>query len=911
MPSQAPDMRSDATITTSVAHDQSLLSVEERARILSAARLKFTLTVFVVAVVLALSGMIFAGVTRIFDWLTPSIRQDLEHKTRRGAVELAQTAQLGIVVDDPRMIATAVSDYTKDSDVVGLYVLDARGKKLFAQGQFNDSHLTQLFRRARARTHQIDDLYAAWMPSEIEGAEVGRVAVLVSRARLEAGFQLRSEILLVSASGCLFALLACLLFVNMYIGPILRVTGEALVRLERTTEAALAAARLKSQFLANMSHEIRTPMNGIIGVLDLLNRTPLNAKQLRYAQTIESSARGLLTIINDVLDFSKLEAGKYELVIDDFDVGQLVQEVAELLSPKAHAKQLELVVRIEPQVPQAVRGDLDRVKQVLMNLVGNAIKFTEQGHVELRVAVDSTTSDGAKLRFSVADTGPGIRAHDQTQLFGMFSQVDGSSTRKYGGTGLGLAISKRLAEAMGGEVGLESEYGKGSQFWFTIQSQPAQTLNPRELTPREAAILLVTKSEVQRDALRELIERWGMACIPARSAEDASELVVSRAGGFTAAVIDGVFEASNPASATLFDLCTAEGLPVIRLLSTTQMADERSASGGQSVLCKPVRASELYNGLVALLDGGVVSTRKHAPEVSQQPTEWQQGRGRVLVVDDNEINRLVAVELLTELGYDTDTACNGLEAVERAKNNSYGAILMDCQMPELDGFGATEQIRKLPGPIAKVPIIALTAHAMADDRDRVLRGGMDDYATKPIRARVLERILRRWISEPEAGPKDDSGSARPAESQNNNATTTATAPRPAPSRPAQKPAQAASQRPNETAFAGSDEAILDETLPRSERAVELFLKTVPELITALTQAVDGENTAEVKRLAHKLKGNCLSLGATRMAAACHAVERAALEGRIDKDNYARLPNHFAEVTPLLNQLRNPRPTNDV
>ena len=859
------------------------LSAEERARVLSATRLKFTLTIFVVTTLLALSTMIFMGVTRIFDWLTPSIQQDLAYKARRGALELSQTTQLGMVVGDSKMVSIAVGDYLHDKDVVGLRVLDARGQPLLRQGQY-EAEFANLLARAPGHPYDLGTAYGAWQRSEIEGASVGQVAVMVSKARLEAGMQLRREILFTASGGCLVALLACLVFVSLYIGPILRMTGEAFVRLERTTEAALAATRLKSQFLANMSHEIRTPMNGIIGVVDLLSRTNMTTKQQRYTQTIESSARGLLTIINDVLDFSKLEAGKYDLRMDDLEVMQLAQEVAELLSPKAHAKLLELVVRRAEDVPAIVQGDVDRVKQVLLNFLGNAIKFTDQGSIELRVSVDAATPDGLVLRFSVTDTGPGIRLEDQAQLFGVFSQVDGSLTRKHGGTGLGLAISKRLVEAMGGEVGLISAPGEGSTFWFTIKANLSAQASPAPVLPREAAVLLVTKSPVQQVALSELMQRWGMACEPANTAEAASALVLSQPGGFTAAVIDGAFDGSEPENSHLFDLCAAEGLPVIRLLSTTQTVDQRTGSGLQTVLCKPVRVSELYNGLVAVLDGGVVSTRKASKELPETAS-WRPAQGLVLVVDDNEINRLVAVELLTELGYDTEIACNGLEALAKARHTRFGAILMDCQMPEMDGFQATTEIRKLGGDLAKVPIIALTAHAMTDDRDRVLRGGMDDYASKPIRARVLDRLLRRWISSPDAAPLSESDAPAPA-------VVVAISSAPLASLPA---------------ASGPD---LDPELPRSARAIELFLKTVPELIDSLTRAVNGQDTLVVKQIAHKLKGSCLSLGATNMAAACHVVEVAALNGRIDTRATARIPAQLAVVAPLLTQLAQRRASND-
>ena len=285
-----------------------LLSPEERKRILSTTRLKFTLTLFVVGVLLGLSAMIFSGVGRIFDWLTPSIRADLEHKAVHGALELAQTAQLGMVLSDASVVEGAVSEYVRDPDVVGLAVTSSAEAQLFNKGQFA-SQIADLYSKQSNRVHDLGNQYGAWVPSVIEGTPVGKVAVLVSKARLDAGMSLRRDILMLAAVGCGVAFLACLVFVSLYIAPILRMTAESFIRLEKTTEAALAATRMKSQFLANMSHEIRTPMNGIIGVVELLNRTTLNPKQQRYTQTIETSARGLLTIINDVLDFSKLEAG--------------------------------------------------------------------------------------------------------------------------------------------------------------------------------------------------------------------------------------------------------------------------------------------------------------------------------------------------------------------------------------------------------------------------------------------------------------------------------------------------------------------------------------------------------------------------------------------------------------------------
>jgi CheY-like chemotaxis protein len=432
-----------------------------------------------------------------------------------------------------------------------------------------------------------------------------------------------------------------------------------------------------------MSHEIRTPMNGIIGVLDLLARTALSPKQQRYAQTIETSARGLLTIIDDILDFSKLEAGKYTLRPDDFELRPVAQDVAELLAPKAHAKGIELVQRVDRAVPYSVHGDVDRIKQVLTNLVGNAIKFTEHGHIQLRVSVDAPPpsagapvdakdDSGMTLRFSVQDTGVGIKPEDQQKLFGVFSQVDGSLTRKYGGTGLGLAICKRLAEAMGGSVGVESVVGKGSTFWFTVKLREGDLAAPDDgVRPRTARVLLVSRNEAQRDMMHELVTQWGMRSTMAESAQQACELIMdSDPYPFDVAVVDAGFDENEEWSRTLFELCTAEGLSLIRMLSTAQMADTRDGYGKQIFLAKPVRASELYNGLVSLLDGVPLTQqrrRTRAAVLEHVDPETDVRNALVLVVDDNEINRLVAVDLLHEFGYRSEMACNGLEALEKVK----------------------------------------------------------------------------------------------------------------------------------------------------------------------------------------------------------------------------------------------------
>jgi signal transduction histidine kinase/DNA-binding response OmpR family regulator/HPt (histidine-containing phosphotransfer) domain-containing protein len=865
-----------------------LLSEHERKRVLSATRLKLTLTAFVVTILLALSVVFFLGVSQIFGWLTPSIRADLQHKAQRGAIELSESAQLGIVVRQTANIAETAKDYVIDHDVVAITAEDGHGVPLFTHGRAAP-RLRNVFAREPKIAHDMGDAYAAWAPSMIEGVAVGRIGLMVSKARLEAGMALRRQILVTAGVGCLVAIGLCLLFVSMYIGPILVVTEQAFVRLEHTTTAALTAARLKSQFLANMSHEIRTPMNGIIGVLDLIHRTDLNGKQQRYLQIIESSARGLLTIINDILDFSKLEAGKYELRADEVELRQVLQEAAELLSPKAHEKGIELVTRVDPAVPHIVVSDHDRIKQVLNNLLGNAIKFTEHGHVEVRVTVDERREAEFVLRFAVVDTGPGISREDQARLFGVFSQVDGSLTRKYGGTGLGLAISKQLAVAMGGTIGVESEPNRGSTFWFTIAARALEWATP-ELASRPARVLVACPGAAQSEHVRELLERWGMTCTLVRDVRSAAQTILDQGGGFDVVVLDGKLEQQARESAGLLDLCLGEALPVVHLLSTAQIA-QASPDIHRNHLLKPLRASELYNGLINVLDGGSVQQRGRVSTGAPKRNEVQPARGVVLVVDDNEINRVVACDLLHALGYPSDIACNGLEAVEKIRMNTYAAVLMDCQMPELDGYEAARRIRALPEPICKVPLIALTAHALAGDRDRVLSAGMDDYTTKTVRARTLEQVLRRWDAT--NGPPRPSGRPLSRAPANENAV-----PMPQQASEALRAAHASLLPPDLSAVPD-----IDPTLPRSPAVIELFLKSVPELMVSLAEAMEREDVPNIQRLAHKLKGNCLSLGANKLAAAAHAIEAAAALGQVHHEAHAMLPAIYDVVSAKLAQSR--------
>jgi signal transduction histidine kinase len=406
----------------------------ERRRLLSSSRLRVSFTLFVVALLLATSGLIFVLVSQIFDTLTPSIRADLEWKARRGASELVHATELGIVVADEREIKGSLAGYDLDSDIMAIVVTDMTGKVLATHGKPPEA-TAQLFSGSPRALRVAPGHYVSWAEAAIEGGPVGRVAVVVSTARLEAGDELKRKILFSAGVGGAVAFLFALLFVNFYIGPIISVTENAFSKLEKTTAKALEAARLKSEFLANMSHEIRTPMNGVLGMIELLARTPLDEKQKRYLGTLQTSAGGLMSVLNDILDFSKIEAGKLELREENCRVRALVDEVTELFAARAELRGVRIAASVEVDVPSHVEADTERVRQVLSNLVGNAVKFTESGSITVRASVEDTKAQMLQLRFEVRDTGIGIEPALQGKLFEAFSQVDGSLTRKHGGTG--------------------------------------------------------------------------------------------------------------------------------------------------------------------------------------------------------------------------------------------------------------------------------------------------------------------------------------------------------------------------------------------------------------------------------------------------------------------------------------------
>ncbi len=529
---------------------------------------------------------------------------------------------------------------------------------------------------------------------------------------------------------------------------------QAIAALLRAKDAAEDANRAKSEFLANMSHEIRTPMNGIIGMTELALNTPLSAVQRDYLQTVHRSAETLLLILNDVLDFSKIEAGKLHMESIDFSVRQMLDETLKPFALRAHEKRCELMVDVRPSVPDSLVGDPHRLRQILVNLISNAVKFTDRGEILLRVERTRLRENGqATLRFSVIDTGIGISPEKQATIFKAFTQGDGSTTRQYGGTGLGLTICQQLVELMGGRIWVESEPHRGSAFHFVVTLPiSAQVIAPRFLPRPDELVnlpaLVVDDNATNRRILVELLSSWGMQAVAIGDAEEAARVVQSAPRAFSLALIDMNIAGTSglQVAASLRQSTTCATTPMLLLTSADQPQDSAHATVINGFLVKPVGQQALLEAIRTVIGSRVcVDQEPAAPAVTPMRAAR---RLRVLVAEDNPVNQKLAQHLLERRGHTPILVVNGREACETMLRDSFDLVLMDLQMPEMDGFEATTLIRKRERETAsgRVPIIALTAHAMQGDRQRCLDADMDGYVAKPVKPVELFEVIDRVMA---------------------------------------------------------------------------------------------------------------------------------------------------------------------